>query len=642
MRQALHLVSLPMHDPLQPSAQLGYLHGHATRNLADVVETQSYSGHFDVLWLWKGLGMREAYFAHRLFGEELFFLACCHDHPVLFERAFTAYAKFRAPLVHADRAEIASLSMALKQWTRRVLAPALSPDRLNVIGFSTTFAQVFSSILVCRELQLLAPAPMLFIFGGASVTMPETRQSLALWGVDGLVVQSNGEAPLEALVRAIDTLPEEVSAVDTLTGAKLSNISRIGSLDAPIDLGISRTAMAAIGDPDYNEFFEKLARFCPDSQLREQLLVSVPIPVEGSRGCFAKCDFCQNPLITSAFRTLDGNTVAARVQRLAEQYNTAKIYFADSVCNSWADDYAVRMIADGVSLQAFMELRVHASEQVFTRLALAGVNEVQLGVEAVSEPLLSAMRKGTKVWQNLRAVKYLAELGIRSVSNLITHHPRSTAEDVRETVRVMEALTHLTRFSLSHFVVSFGSPIWHELGAEAQAALRRGFLWLPEDLRPYSTQRDLAYPYPTEWLDPAATEAWDAFRRDWGQTETAPEILQMNERHEVIDGRDGKMLRHRLDADAALLLELGHQAPKYAEAADQVGLDARRFDTAMSRLRDTRLVLDLNDRFLSLPLRPRSTLAAAVNSDPRHDQTSELALSLIAAERADRVEKNHA
>ncbi|RWD02295.1 MAG: hypothetical protein EOS57_26780, partial [Mesorhizobium sp.] len=275
MRQALHLVSLPMHDPLQPSAQLGYLHGHAARNLADFVKTQSYSGHFDVLWLWKGLGMREAYFTHRLFGEELFFLACCHDHPVLFERAFAAYEKFRAPPVHADRSQIASLSMSVKQWTGRVLAPALNPDHLNVIGFSTTFAQVFSSILVCRELQRIAAAPMLFVFGGASVTMPETRQALALWGVDGLVVQSNGEAPLEALVRTIAALPEEASAIDALAEAKLNNVSRIGSLDAPIDLGISRAAMAAIGDPDYDEFFEKLARFCPDPQMREQLLASV-------------------------------------------------------------------------------------------------------------------------------------------------------------------------------------------------------------------------------------------------------------------------------------------------------------------------------------------------------------------------------
>ncbi len=219
MRQTLHLVSLPMHDPLQPSAQLGYLHGHAERNLHNIVAPQSHTGHFEILWLWKEIEMRESYYAHRLFGEELFFLACCFEHPQLFERAYSAYQQFSAPEIHASREEIGSLVRALRIWTQHRLIPTLSGNALNIIGFSTTFAQVFASIFVCRELKRRNALRTLFVFGGASVTMPETRRALALWEVDGLVALSNGETPLDALIREIDALPEGSVALDAVAAA---------------------------------------------------------------------------------------------------------------------------------------------------------------------------------------------------------------------------------------------------------------------------------------------------------------------------------------------------------------------------------------------------------------------------------------
>ncbi len=385
-----------------------------------------------------------------------------------------------------------------------------------------------------------------------------------------------------------------------------------------MDLGISREQMAAIGDPDYDEFFTLLEGFCPDPRLRKQLLAQIAIPVEGSRGCFAKCDFCQNPQITSAFQTLDGADVARRVQRLQARYGVSRIYFADSVCNSWADSYARQMLHDGQSLPSFMELRVHAPERVFTNLGLAGVNEIQLGVEAVSEPLLKAMRKGTRVWQNLRAVKYLAELGIRSVSNLITHHPRSTVDDVAETCRVVAALSHLARFTLSQFVVSYGSPLWNELTETQRASLQRGFTWLPEDLRPYSTQRDPAYPYPRAWLTPEVAAAWDSFRGDYARAGASVlATLRIEERRTVYDGRGpGSEVTYELGDDAAALLALGHHAPLISQTRETGGLTARRFDDAMAELARLGLVLDLGERYLSLPLRPRSDLVAGEGMDP--------------------------
>lgn len=606
MRQSLHLISMPMHDPLQPSAQLGYLSAHAKRELRELTTVTSYSAHFDVMWRWQGFGMRESYFEHRLFGEELFFLACCFRHEALFERAYAAYLGFNAPEKHVSREEVARLVEALEGWVDEVLVPALDPDALNVLGFTTTFSQVFASIFVCRRLAE-TPYRILPVFGGASVTVPETRKALELWGVEGILALSNGEAPLSNLIRYIAEEPENFAIIDRISEVQITNIFPIGADDVQMSLSLDRESMNEIGDPDYDEFFTLLERWQPNDTLLSRLLNMIALPVEGSRGCFAKCDFCQNPNMTSEFRTMSGADVADRVHRLHMRYGAGRIYFADSVCNSWSRQYSERMEDLGLKLPAFMELRVHFNQADVAALVRAGVNEVQLGIEAVAEPLLIAMRKGTRVWQNLRATKFLAEVGIRSVSNLITHHPRSTAADVSETRRIVTALRHLPGFSLSRFVLSYASPLWNTMSPDARASLPRGYSWLPEDLRPYSLQRDLAYPYPRHRLDPDATSAWDQFCIDYHEASEPVGRLESDESGRLVtDSRNGAQRTITLNPHCAAVLSSGHNAPRIADVAQMTDLGDGEVSEALDHLRQEELIVDLGERYLSLPLRPKS------------------------------------
>lgn len=612
MDTSLHLVSMPMHDPLQPSAQLGYLHGHVHRNFGDRIALHSYSAHTQILYMLEGAGMAEFFNEHRLFGEEMFFLACCHAFPRLFERAYAHYRDFRLVSKHLDREQIARLCEIMRAYLDAELLPALQPGRLHVIGFTTTFAQVFASIFAAQHLRQRTHAELLFVFGGASMALPEAARVLRLWEVPGLIVTGAGERPLEQIVEACLELDElDAGQVLAQRGAReFVNVSRIGVGRKPIDLKLTRAELDAIGDPDYDEFFTRLARLCSNERVYQQLLGLVAIPLEGSRGCFAKCDFCQNPNITTQFRSLGGEQVAARARRLVARHGTPRLYFADSVCNSWAEAYAEDLLRTDERFAAFMEMRVHATQSFFTVLALAGVSEMQLGIEAVSGPLLSAMQKGTTVLQNLRAAKYLAELGIESGSNLITHHPKSSLQDVSETRRIVELVDHLPPFCLSKFVISYASPVYNQLSEQQQQQLVRGFTWLPEDLRDYSMVRDLAYPYPSEWLDPVVERAWDDFRR-WHATRVGGaelSVVRGEDGLRVVDTRSGRRIEHVLSGDLALVCDAGHAGPTLARLCVDTGLSPERCAAAIEQLADSRLVIELDGRVLSLPLRPRQEL----------------------------------
>jgi len=619
MKTALHLLSMPIHDPLQPSCQLGYLQAYVEQAFGEQIPVQAHSAHAEIVL--HGNGLLDIYSRHRLFGEELFFLVCAYSMPRLermFDRALDLYNAAHPDLL-VSRSTVASLSSAVADYIDTKFAPSLRPDRLNVIGMTTTFTQLFASILAVHHIRRRTYGPMLFVLGGASMSLPEATRTLELWDVDALLVSGSGEAPLTAILQACIELSTEAAhdAVSDIDRRNFINVIRAGSPAKAIDLTLSKDFLSTVPDPVYDEFFASLRALCDsDAVYQEALQRFVAIPLEGSRGCFARCDFCQNPDITSQFRTLKGGAVGERALRLSDQYGTRRVYFADSVCNSWANEYADHLLDRGRDIGAFMEMRVHAPERLWAKLALAGVEEVQLGIEALSEPLLRAINKGTTVMQNLSASKYLAELGIKSLSNLITHHPKSTVADVERTMAIARLIEHFPSFCLSRFVVSYASPIYRDLGEERRAALIQGFNWLPPELRGYSFPRDLAYSYAPEWLDPAVAAAWDRFR-EW-----YAEHLRTLARHKAVfaaerrgpgeiavsDSRFGRSLRYSLKGDRARVFALCHEPLRPVQIEERTGLDANTVVSILSEFVDAAMLVEDGDRYLTVALRPAEEL----------------------------------
>jgi magnesium-protoporphyrin IX monomethyl ester (oxidative) cyclase len=608
--------------PLQPSGAIGCLHSFAAERFGDRVAVHSYSAHWEVLYGCRSSALVRYYLDYRFLSEDLFFLVCSLADPPPGSTFLELLDRFNAsvePRIAAREADVESLRCALEDWVDTRLRPALDPSALNVVGFTTTFAQVFASIYAVRYLRRSYPElDLLFVFGGASVSVPETAATLERWHVEGLIVRGPGEPALAAILEACVA----ASDADEAVGAALSNapgsVLAIGEAWEPFVPGdLGRGVLDGFPLPDYSEYFTTLARAC-DS--RETFLAvvadNVALPFEGSRGCFAKCDFCQIPALTTRFRSRSGAAIAARVSALCDLYGKDEVVFADAVCNSWAEEYADALRESGRYVTAFMELRVHHAERFWAKLALSGVTEMQLGIEALSEPLLKAMNKGTTVLQNVRAAKVIRELGVRSLSNLITHHPKSTAADVAETERVVAALTHLPRFALSVFAVASGSPFHAELSEARRAELDSGFPWLPAELRPWSCLKDLSYVTPRDWLERQAREAWDAFH-DWhaslGPEPRTFKVTRVADEELVFeDGRGGEVERFWLRGAQARLYDYLHAGSTTANAVRNVGIEQETVQRWLDDFVARGLVLRLGEQFLSLALRPREELVGRI------------------------------
>ena len=93
-------------------------------------------------------------------------------------------------------------------------------------------------------------------------------------------------------------------------------------------------------------------------------------------------------------------------------------------------------------------------------MAKAGMQEVQIGIEALSTPLLKKLHKGTTTLQNLEIMKNCEALGIVNNSNLILHFPDSSEQDVAQTLRTLEFVLPFRPLKTVTFWLGLGSPVW--------------------------------------------------------------------------------------------------------------------------------------------------------------------------------------
>ncbi len=223
----------------------------------------------------------------------------------------------------------------MEHFVERKLVPSLDGNALNIIGYTASFCQVFGSVFAARHMSRLELPRILNLFGGSSFSLPEGRRTLSAWGIDGLIVKGTGEAPIDRLFTAALDLSDSSAEDDIrrlMASSGGSNVSCVRERDYDIDLTHSQAALDQLPDPDYGDYFQELRGLCQDeATYRAVCREFVSLPIEGSRGCFAKCDFCHNPNITAEFRSLTGVQVAERTLRLTRRYGVENVTFVDSV-----------------------------------------------------------------------------------------------------------------------------------------------------------------------------------------------------------------------------------------------------------------------------------------------------------------------
>jgi len=174
---------------------------------------------------------------------------------------------------------------------------------------------------------------------------------------------------------------------------------------------------------------------------------------ELSRGCIAKCTFC-NETHFWKYRNRTAGSALSELDYLSNTQGTNFVYFIDSLVNgnmTELKEFATGIIENNMNIawMGYARCDKRMNLEFLTLLAKSGCSVLNYGCESGSNKVLDAMaKKNTReeIEQNLRDG---ATVGIRAITNWLVAFPTEELQDLYETFEVVWRNRNQNLMSLS-------------------------------------------------------------------------------------------------------------------------------------------------------------------------------------------------
>lgn len=330
---------------------------------------------------------------------------------------------------------------------------AVDWGKYKVIGFTTTFAQTFSSLLLARQLKQRYPSSAI-VFGGANVDGEMGFELFKAFDWIDYVVHGEGEEAFVPLLESIysGTCRERLPGVSMRIGGEA--IAGFADCRTLRDLNDSPI-------PDYSDYVREVERSELDRFLQIQL------PFESSRGCWwgakSHCTFCGLNRETMSFRKKKPDRVYDELLELSAKYRCLTFNATDNIIDmNYFHELLPRLAETEADFQIFYEVKANLRKDHIQKLAAAGVTQIQPGIESLNSDILRLMRKGVTAIQNVQLLKWCFEYDVEPSWNILYGFPGEHASQYDDLPKVCRLLLHLPppagvtpvifeRFSPYHF-----------------------------------------------------------------------------------------------------------------------------------------------------------------------------------------------
>jgi ribosomal peptide maturation radical SAM protein 1 len=328
----------------------------------------------------------------------------------------------------------------------------------GLAGFSICLCQLTASLYFIRQIKKQFP-DLFIVVGGSMFTGEATRNLFKFFPEIDVAINGEGELPLSQLITYLnDPMCKKIPSVKGIITAESAEKNPHAAFDQMNEL-------SELFPPDYDDYFELLQSFEPEKTFFPTL------PMEISRGCwwrrkqegkkFTGCAFCNLNLQWDGYRAKNPAQVVSEIDRLTTKYKTLSVAFTDNLLPLKTSRNIFNDIERlGKDFRLFGEIRATTPKPVLKAMHAAGIQEVQIGIEALSTRLLKKLNKGTTTIQNIEIMKYCEMMGIVNTSNLILHFPGSDQKDVDETLRNLDFVLCFRPLKMVHFWLGLGSPVW--------------------------------------------------------------------------------------------------------------------------------------------------------------------------------------
>jgi anaerobic magnesium-protoporphyrin IX monomethyl ester cyclase len=294
----------------------------------------------------------------------------------------------------------------------------LQPDIVGVTSTTLTYGPVREIVKAVKQ----ACPQCVAVLGGPHVTVLD-EQTLREQPEADIVVRGEGEQTILELVQIIHE-------------SKMKNLGEIAGLTFRKDGQVVRTSdrpfiqnLDELPYPAYKHFSLSKYRFFGKTYL----------PIITSRGCPFQCTFClASRMCGKRFRTRSPENVVNELEWLKSTYGADAFAFYDDTFTfdrKRAVEICEEMKKRNVDLPWDCRTRVdQVSKRVLAVMRDSNCLLVHFGVESGNQKMLDAMKKGTTVEQNAKAIRWAKEVGILVAISVVLGYPGETPEMLKQTL----------------------------------------------------------------------------------------------------------------------------------------------------------------------------------------------------------------
>jgi radical SAM superfamily enzyme YgiQ (UPF0313 family) len=167
------------------------------------------------------------------------------------------------------------------------------------------------------------------------------------------------------------------------------------------------------------------------------------LPIMTSRGCPSQCSFCTTArMFGKGFRARSPKSIVDELEWLRDEHGADAFSFYDDTF-TLNKERAVTICNEiknrKIGLPWDCQTRVtQVSEELLATMRDANAQQVFFGVESGCQTILDAVKKGTTVEQNRRAIKMAKDAGLFVAISVIIGYPEETREMLMQTIDLVK------------------------------------------------------------------------------------------------------------------------------------------------------------------------------------------------------------
>jgi ribosomal peptide maturation radical SAM protein 1 len=324
----------------------------------------------------------------------------------------------------------------------------------DIIGFEVNPEQLLPSLAIAKKIKEQYPEKIIIFAGSQTASQLGVNVLRAFDYVDFTI---SGDCE-EALYR----LATDFQNYDSIPHL----IYRVGN-DVIWNQPDTYIELDTLPIPNFDSFYAKLKQ--GSKEVQEFFKSNGKLPVEISRGCWwNKCTFCNINIQHPCYREKSVKRIVEEMKFLSDKYSMCRFKLIGKTLPKKDSRLLFEEIIKlGIDLDLYADvLPGQLQSDDYRLIKKAGFNNIHLSVFSFNQNFLKKMNTGTRVIDNVAALKFCKENGIRALYDLLVNYPNEEDVDVEETKKTLDEIKawdlDLPQ-QFTSFVIQFGSIIYNNL-----------------------------------------------------------------------------------------------------------------------------------------------------------------------------------